>query len=179
MIQIPSIKSHTTLVRKTLPSTKTHFGHFLQILKKGSPQKFLKNFSAKMPDLREKCAYIKVYDIIWSSSFLLFKHLDFEQNSWFFGPKSRSSVGGFPYQCRITIHWGKVNLFSCVPYTMNSYGHVQSHVFRRIFSSSQRCTWMTRSTAKTIWNNLFSAPEQKMRARTARQERVEPRNSYA
>ena len=89
MIQIPSIKSRTTFVRKTLPSTKTHFGHFLQILKKGSPQKFWKKFSAKMPDLREKCAYIKIYDIIWSSSFLLFKNVDFEQNSWFFGPKSR------------------------------------------------------------------------------------------
>ena len=100
MNQIPSIKSHTTLVRKTLPSTKTHFGHFLQILKKGSPQNFSKKFSAKMPDLREKCAYIKIYDIIRSSSFLLFKKVDFEQNSWFFAPKSRSSVGGFPYQCR-------------------------------------------------------------------------------
>ena len=50
-----------------------------------------------MPDLREKCAYIKIYDIIWLSSFLLFKNVDSEQNSWFFGPKSRSSVGGFPY----------------------------------------------------------------------------------
>ena len=83
-----------------LNHVKTHFGHFLQILKKGSPQIFLKKISAKMPDLREKCAYIKIYDIIWSSSFLLFKNNDFEQNSWFFGPKSRSSVGGFPYQCR-------------------------------------------------------------------------------
>ena len=46
-----------------LNHVKTHFGHFLQIFKKGSPQKILKKFSAKMPDLREKCAYIKIYDI--------------------------------------------------------------------------------------------------------------------
>ena len=32
--------------------------------------------------------------------FLLFKTSDFEQNSWFFGPKSRSSIGGFAYKCR-------------------------------------------------------------------------------
>ena len=100
MIQIPSIKSHKAFVRKTPEITKTHFGHFLQKFKKGSPQNFLKKFSAKMPDLREKCAYIKIYDIIWSSSFLSFKNTDFEQNSWFFASESRSSVGGFPYKCR-------------------------------------------------------------------------------
>ena len=82
------------------PKSRTHFGHFLQIFKKGSPQKILKKFSAKMPDLREKCAYIKIHDIIWSSYFLLFKNADFEQNSWFFGPKSRSSIGVFPHKCR-------------------------------------------------------------------------------
>ena len=64
MIQIPSIKSHKAFVRKTPEITKTHFGHFLQKFKKGSPQNFLKKISAKMPDLREKCAYIKIYDII-------------------------------------------------------------------------------------------------------------------
>ena len=53
-----------------------------------------------MPDLREKCAYINIYDIIWLSFFLFFKSVDFEQNSWFFGPKSRSSVGGFPHKWR-------------------------------------------------------------------------------
>ena len=47
-----------------LNHVKTHFGHFVQIFKKGSPQNFLKKFSAKMPDLREKCAYTKIYDII-------------------------------------------------------------------------------------------------------------------
>ena len=83
-----------------LNHVKAHFGHFLQIFKKGSPQKILKKFSAKMPDLREKCAYIKIHDIIWSSYFLLFKNADFKQNSWFFGPKSRSSIGGFPHKCR-------------------------------------------------------------------------------
>ena len=63
-MKTPSVKSHKAFVRKTLPSTKTHFGHFLQIFKKGSPQNFFKKISAKMPDLREKCAYIKIYDII-------------------------------------------------------------------------------------------------------------------
>ena len=75
MIQIPLVKSHEAFVRKTPETTKAHFGHFLQIFKKGSPQKILKKFSAKMPDLREKCAYIKIYDIIDDHTIIIFSSL--------------------------------------------------------------------------------------------------------
>ena len=47
-----------------LNHVKAQVGHFLQISKKGSPQKFLKFFFRKIADLREKCVYIKIYEII-------------------------------------------------------------------------------------------------------------------
>ena len=83
-----------------LNHVKAQVGHFLQILKRGSSQNFLKNFLQKITDLREKCAYIKIYEIIYDHLFSFVKYADSEQNSGFFGPESRSSVGGFPYKCR-------------------------------------------------------------------------------
>ena len=69
-----------------------------------------------MPDLRDKYAYIKIYDIIWLSSFLLFKNTDFEQNSWFFGPKSRKD--------------------SLRPFSANFQEGIASKFFKKIFGEN-------------------------------------------
>ena len=83
-----------------LNHVKAQVCHFLQILKRGSSQKILKKNFRKIADLREKCVYMKIYDIIWYHFFPSSKTLILIQKSGFFDPKSRSSVGGFPYKCR-------------------------------------------------------------------------------
>ena len=58
-----------------LNHVKAQVGHFLQNLKRGSFQKNLKKLLPKIADLREKCAYIKIYEIICDYVFSLSKTL--------------------------------------------------------------------------------------------------------